>query len=196
MDTQIHPCLFSREPDKESGYPLRNAKNLDPLINRIGNTHHVLLGEASHGTHEYYTWRTSISKRLILEKDFNFIAVEGDWPDCYRINRYIKGYSDQDKEPVELLRSFDRWPTWMWANWEMAALISWLKEHNSHLPVNKKVGFYGLDVYSLWESMEALVNYLESTDMAAARLAREALKCFEPFGEEGQRYARANYQLP
>lgn len=188
--------IFSEEAGKERFYPLKSSKHLDPLLERIGDRHHVLLGEASHGTHEYYTWRTTISKRLILEKGFNFIAVEGDWPDCYRINRYIKGYSDQDKEPVELLRSFDRWPTWMWANWEIAALISWLKDHNANLPVNKKVGFYGLDVYSLWESMEALVNYLETTDKAAAQLAKEALHCFEPFGEEGQRYAKANYSLP
>ena len=145
------------------------------MFSRVGNSHHVLLGEASHGTHEYYTWRTSITKRLILEKDFNFIAVEGDWPDCYRINRYIKGYSDQGKEPDELLHSFNRWPTWMWANWEIAALISWLKEHNSRLPANKKVGFYGLDVYSLWESMEVLVNYLEKTDKAAAQNLAKAL---------------------
>ena len=177
-------------------YALESSRHLDPLMDRIGDAHHVLLGEASHGTHEYYTWRTTISKRLILEKGFNFIAVEGDWPDCYRINRYVKGYSDKDKEPADLLKSFDRWPTWMWANWEITALASWLKEYNFDLPANKKAGFYGLDVYSLWESMEVLVNYLETTDKAAAQLARKALQCFEPFGEEGQRYARANYHLP
>lgn len=181
---------------KEPPYPLKTSADLDPLFEMIGDSRHVLLGEASHGTHQYYTWRTSISKRLILEKGFNFIAVEGDWPDCYRINRYIKGYSDQDKEPAELLQSFDRWPTWMWANWEITALISWLRDHNKRLAANKKIGFYGLDVYSLWESMEVLVNYLETTDQKAAELAKKALKCFEPFGEEGQQYAKANYHLP
>jgi erythromycin esterase len=188
--------LSNSDGRMERSYPLKGATDLGPLLDRVGDAQHVLLGEASHGTHEYYTWRSSITKRLILEKNFNFIAVEGDWPDCYRINRYIKGYSDQDKEPIELLQSFDRWPTWMWANWEIAALISWLKDHNKHLPVNKKIGFYGLDVYSLWESMEVLVKYLETTDKTAAELAKKALRCFEPFGEEGQLYARANYSLP
>lgn len=196
MALQTDPWLFSSDAHREASYPLKNARDLDPLMNRVGNAHHVLLGEASHGTHEYYTWRTSITKRLIVEKGFNFIAVEGDWPDCYRINRYIKGYSDQENEATDILRSFDRWPTWMWANWEIAALISWLKDYNKRLPANKKVGFYGLDVYSLWESMEVLVGYLEQTDKTAAELAKKALQCFEPFGEEGQLYAKANYSLP
>src|SRR5690606_23892387 len=155
----------------------------DPLLERIDDAHYVLLGEASHGTHEYYTWRTEISKRLIKEKDFKFIAVEGDWPDCYKINRYIKGLDNQDKTPEEILKSFRRWPTWMWANWEVVALVSWLKEYNSTKPVNDKVGFYGLDIYSLWESMEALVKYLEDSDPDAANLAKKAIKCFEPFSE-------------
>ena len=123
MALQTDPWLFSSDAHREASYPLKNARDLDPLMNRVGNAHHVLLGEASHGTHEYYTWRTSITKRLIVEKGFNFIAVEGDWPDCYRINRYIKGYSDQENEAIDILRSFDRWPTWMWANWEIAAII-------------------------------------------------------------------------
>ena len=196
MALQSEHRISDSHGKKEESFPLKNLSDLEPLLARVGEAHHVLLGEASHGTHEYYTWRTTITKRLILEKGFNFIAVEGDWPDCYRINRYIKGYSDQDKDAVERLHSFDRWPTWMWANWEIAALISWLKDHNRHLPANKKVGFYGLDVYSLWESMEVLVKYLETTDKAAADLAKKALQCFEPFGEEGQLYARANYSLP
>jgi len=102
-----------------------------------------MLGEATHGTHEYYTWRTAISKRLIEEKDFNFIAVEGDWPDCYRLNRYIKGYAGQDKKSHQLLHDFKRWPTWMWANWEIVALADWMQHHNEGLPANRKAGFYG-----------------------------------------------------
>src|SRR6266542_2819804 len=93
---------------------LRTPTDLDPLLNRIGNARFVLLGEASHGTHEYYTWRAALSRRLIEEKGFSFIAVEGDWPDCYRVNRYIKGFDDTGDTAREVLHAFDRWPTWMW----------------------------------------------------------------------------------
>jgi len=174
-------------------FGLRNSRDLNPLIERIGDAHAVLLGEASHGTHEYYTWRTAMTKRLIEEKGFNFIAVEGDWPDCYKINRYIKGLDDQDKTAAQVLHSFDRWPTWMWANWEVVALITWLKARNDTLPLSERTGFYGLDVYSLWESMYNIVNYLEKEDPVAAALARKAIECFEPYGEDEQRYAREQY---
>jgi erythromycin esterase len=176
-------------------YALKRRQDLNPLMERIGSSSCVMLGEASHGTHEYYTWRTAITKRLILEKGFLFIAVEGDWPDCYRLNRYVKGYADQEKTAVELLREFNRWPTWMWANWEIAALIEWLKDYNSNQPANKRVGFYGLDVYSLWESIEALIDYLEDHDPKAAELARQAIKCFEPYGEDVHKYARAQFNI-
>jgi erythromycin esterase len=179
----------------EPSYPLAVAADLDPLLERIGDAHCVMLGEATHGTHEYYTWRTAISKRLIEEKGFNFIAVEGDWPDCYRLNRYIKGYADQDKTPAKLLHAFRRWPTWMWANWEVDALLNWLKEHNNGKPANQRVGFYGLDVYSLWESMEALENYLQANDPKAADLARQAIRCFEPYEEDPHEYARSQFGL-
>ncbi|WEK17796.1 MAG: erythromycin esterase family protein [Candidatus Pedobacter colombiensis] len=169
---------------------LEHSKALDPLLERIGDAHCVLLGEASHGTHEYYTWRTAISKRLIEEKGFNFIAIEGDWPDCYRLNRYIKGYDSADKSPEEMLRSFRRWPTWMWANWEVTALISWLKDYNKQLYPNKKIGFYGLDVYSLWESLYVITEYLEGTDPATAAIAKKAIQCFEPYDRDEYRYAR------
>ncbi|GAA4460220.1 hypothetical protein GCM10023189_35010 [Nibrella saemangeumensis] len=178
------------ESQKQS-YRLTNAMDLDPLLDRIGDARCVMLGEASHGTHEYYTWRTAISKRLIQEKGFTFIAVEGDWPDSYQINRFVKGYPDSGTKPLEVLRTFDRWPTWMWANWEIAALMEWLKSHNTGLANDRKVGFYGLDVYSLWESMESLVDYLEKTDPEAAQAAHRAINCFQPYGEEGQNYAQA-----
>jgi Erythromycin esterase homolog len=88
------------------------------------------LGEASHGTHEFYTWRTYITQKLIVEKEFNFIAVEGDWPDCYRLNRYIKNYADSGNSAHEVLHQISRWPTWVWANWEIAALAEWLYKFN------------------------------------------------------------------
>lgn len=173
---------------------LHSSKSLDPLLEKIGDCAYALLGEASHGTHEYYTWRTAITKRLVTEKQFSFIAVEGDWPDCYKINRYVKGYRDAGSSALEVLKQFKRWPTWMWANWEVAALMEWLREHNKTLPHDKKVGFYGLDVYSLWESMDAIVNYLKKEDPGAAKVAIEAYRCFEPY-EEGHDYAKGLLNL-
>lgn len=169
---------------------LTTANDLAGLCADIADRPVVMLGEASHGTHEYYTWRTAITRKLVLEKDFRFIGVEGDWPDCYNINRYVKGYSDAGNSIRDVLRRFDRWPTWMWSNWEIAALAEWLREHNRSLPADKKVGFYGLDVYSLWDSMKAMMHYLQKEDPAAARSVRKAIECFEPFHEDESRYAR------
>src|SRR5688572_19900465 len=162
-------------------YNLSSVKDLDALINAAGNRMVVMLGEASHGTHEYYTWRTAISKRLIEEYGFNFIAVEGDWPDCYKINRYVKGYKDAGEDVHKVLSIFDRWPTWMWANWEVAALAEWLREYNKRVSIEKKAGFYGLDVYSLWDSMDAMVKYLDKEDPEASSSVKRAIRCFEPF---------------
>lgn len=170
--------------------PLNTSKDLTALIEDIADRSVVMLGEASHGTHEYYAWRTALSKRLITEKGFGFIAVEGDWPDCYKINRYVKGYSDAGNNIEDVLKNFDRWPTWMCGNWEIAALAEWLKEYNTGLPINKKVGFYGLDVYSLWDSMKAMMNYLENEDPQSARSVKKAIQCFEPFNEDERMYAR------
>lgn len=182
---------------KQWAYPLKSKADLQPLFNRIGNARIVMLGEASHGTHEYYTWRSYISKRLIEEKGFNFIAVEGDWPDCYRVNRFVKGYDADNKSAFKVLHAFNRWPTWMWANWEIVALADWLQQHNKGLSSNKKAGFYGLDVYSLWESMESIMQYLKKTDPSALKVAEEAYHCFEPYSkEEGSAYARASQFVP
>jgi erythromycin esterase len=182
---------------KDISHPLQNPADLDPLIDEIGNAKIVLLGEASHGTHEFYTWRTMISKRLIEEKDFRFIAVEGDWPDCYLVNRYIKGYSDPGNSASEVLKNFTRWPTWMWGNWEIAALTEWLHSYNHDLSKIKKIGFFGLDVYSLWESMEAIMKYLSKKDKAALKTAEEAFNCFEPYKyDDGISYARYTSLVP
>jgi erythromycin esterase len=171
-------------------HPLTNTASLQPLLDDIGDRPVVMLGEASHGTHEYYTWRTAISKKLIKEKGFRFIAVEGDWPDCYLINRYVKGYKETGTDLREILHQFDRWPTWMWANWEVVALAEWLREYNRDLPPDEKVGFYGLDVYSLWDSMKTMLEYLQKEDKAAAESVKAAISCFEPFNEDEQQYAR------
>jgi erythromycin esterase-like protein len=173
---------------------LEDSQDLDPLLDRIGDARYVLLGEASHGTSEYYTWRTRLSQRLIQEKGFSFIAVEGDWPDSYQLNRYIKGYSKSGETAYKVLRNFERWPTWMWANWEVVTLAEWLRQYNqAH---DQKVGFYGLDVYSLWESMRAIIDYLEQIDPDAARVARQAYMCFEPYGEDVQTYAWSTTMVP
>jgi erythromycin esterase len=170
---------------------LKGDRDLDPLMERIGDARCVLLGEASHGTSEYYTWRTRISRRLIQEKGFSFIAVEGDWPDCYRVNRYVKGAPDTEASAYDVLHAYDRWPTWMWANEEVVQLVEWLRSHNDSLVDEAKVGFYGLDVYSLWDSMHAVIQYLERTDPDAVRAAWQALRCFEPYAEDAQEYAWA-----
>ncbi len=182
---------------KERAYQLKSKGDLQPLYDRIGDARIVMLGEASHGTHEYYTWRAHISKRLIEDKGFTFIAVEGDWPDCYRLNRFIKGYDTYNRSVHKVLESFRRWPTWMLANWEIVALANWLQLHNAGLAANKRVGFYGLDVYSLWESMESIMQYLKRTDPAALKVAEEAYQCFEPYRkDEGTSYARALQFVP
>jgi erythromycin esterase len=185
VDTSEVAALINKK-----AHPLEDSSGLDPLLDCIGDARVVMLGEASHGTHEYYTWRSQISKRLIEEKGFRFIAVEGDWPDCYRLNRYIKGYTPVSGA-AEILKTFDRWPTWMWANWEIVALAEFLKNQNKNLPVNKRVGFYGLDVYSLWESMHAIIDYLKKTDPEALKVAEKAFRCFEPYSGDSYEYASA-----
>jgi erythromycin esterase-like protein len=176
-------------------HPLNESNDLDPIMKKIGDARIVMLGEASHGTHEYYTWRSEITKRLIRLKGFNFIAVEGDWLDCYAINRYIKNYTDE--KAFSVLKQFKRWPTWMWANWEVLALAEWLAQHNASLQSKHKIGFYGLDVYSLWESFEEIANYLKKVDPAALAVAQKAFQCFELYKEdEGQSYALATQLVP
>lgn len=180
----------------DAALELTAPSDLDPLIDAIGDSRYVLLGEASHGTSEFYTWRTELSKRLITEKQFSFIGVEGDWPDCYAVNRYVKNFSASGDSAAEVLHAFDRWPTWMWANREVVELAEWLHNHNRRLPPDQQAGFYGLDVYSLWESMGAVISYLETVDPDFANAARRAYTCFEPFHEDAQEYARATALVP
>ena len=176
--------------------PLRDSRDLDPLMDLIGDARYVLLGEASHGTSEYYTWRARITKRLLTEKQFSFLAVEGDWPDCYRINRFVKGLPESDSSAHEAAHAFDRWPTWMWANWEIVALAEWLRAHNQGLQSDKRVGFYGLDVYSLRDSMTQVLKYLERVDGRSVEAALKAFRCFEPFSADAVEYARSTLWTP
>ena len=174
--------------------PLDGPAHLDPLIEAIGDAKYVLLGEATHGTSEFYTWRTELTRQLVKEKRFSFVAVEGDWPDCYRVNRYVKG--GEGKSPEDVLHAFARWPTWMWANREVALLVRWLRAHNDRSLDDQKVGFYGLDVYSLWDSMHAVIDYLQQVDPDAVAATRRAYSCFEPYNQDAQEYARATALVP
>lgn len=174
--------------------PLRTSGDLEPLLDRIGAARFVLLGEASHGTAEYYGWRAAITKRLIVERGFSFVAVEGDWPDCFRVNRWIKGRTDRDRSARQVLGDFERWPTWMWANEEVATFTEWLREHNR--TTGHDVGFYGLDVYSLWDSMHAVLSYLGDQQRDALAAAHQAYRCFEPYAADPQRYAWATRLVP
>jgi erythromycin esterase-like protein len=167
------------------------ASDYEPLLRRIGNSTFVLLGEASHGTHEFYRVRAEITQRLITEKQFTAVAVEADWPDAYRVNRFVRGESE-DAGAAEALSSFKRFPTWMWRNSDVFEFVNWLRRHNDSLGAgHSKAGFYGLDLYSLHESMNAVLQYLNKIDPEAARRARYRYSCFDHFGEDAQRYGYA-----
>ncbi|MFC4550720.1 MULTISPECIES: erythromycin esterase family protein [Halorussus] len=155
----------------------------------------VLFGEASHGTSEYYRWRARLTAELVERGEASFVAVEGDWTDCYEVNRWIRG-NRTDENASDVLGEFDRWPTWMWANWEVAALVERLRAYNRDRPAEEEVGFYGLDVYSLFESMEAVIAFLEDFDPEAAERARDAYRCFEPYGEDAREYGRSTRIVP
>ncbi|GAB3528510.1 hypothetical protein GCM10027443_06520 [Pontibacter brevis] len=172
-------------------HPLRTEKDLDILMQEIGDARVVLLGEASHGTAEYYTWRAAITKRLVQEKGFDFIAVEGEWADSYRVNNFIKGAPQDSAATVALLENYNRWPTWMWGNFEVASLVTWLNAHNQQVPEASEVGFYGLDVYCIWESMMELMPYLEEQQPALVKAAMEVHQCFKPYSADAMEYARA-----
>lgn len=166
--------------------PITNDDYMDYLVEQIGEAKIVLLGESSHGTSEFYRIRAQLSQKLIEEKGFTIIAVEGDWPSCQAINQFIKDPNIQSSSH-EILQNFKRWPTWMWANEEIEHLIDWLKSYNQ-TTINK-VGFYGLDVYSLWESMDEIIAYLEKSGSSDLDLAKKAFSCFEPFNRQPERYA-------
>lgn len=181
---------------REQTHPLTAAADLDPLVDAISDAQYVLLGEASHGTSEFYRWRARLTARLLRDHDFSFVAVEGDWTDCYDVNRYVRHMPDTGNDAATVLEDFDRWPTWMWANWEVMELIEWLREFNAEQPDAERAGFYGLDVYSLFESMTAVLDYLEEIDSEAAIRARDAYNCFEPYGEDAREYARSTRLVP
>jgi erythromycin esterase-like protein len=163
----------------------------DPLLDAVGEARFVLIGEASHGTHEFYWERAEITKRLIAEKGFIAVAVEADFPDAGRVNNYVRGRGE-DADAVEALSGFRRFPAWMWRNADVLDFVGWLRSHNDDTKdKNEQVGFYGLDLYSLQSSIEAVLDYLQKVDPDAACRARERYSCFEHFGEDTQSYGYA-----
>lgn len=176
----------------EQAAPLAKSEDLNPLLALSEDKKLVLLGEASHGTSEYYLWRKKISRRLIKEKDFSFIVVEGDWPSCFAVNLYVLGLSDDTGETKRLLReNYRRWPRWMWANEDVVKLVDWLKEYNAELPLKDRIGFYGMDVYSMEESAKAVIRYLHGLDGDYFREIADKYNTLAQFDYDGFGYARA-----
>jgi erythromycin esterase-like protein len=181
---------------RSAAHPLTGAAHdYDPLLELIGDARIVLLGEASHGTHEFYRERARITRRLIEEQGFTVVAVEADWPDAYRVNRWVRGRSEAGGA-IEALDGFQRFPRWMWRNRDVLEFVTWLRERNDSVVAAARVGFYGLDLYSLFSSIEAVLGYLNQVDPEAARRARYRYGCFEQFAEDTQAYGyAANFGL-
>lgn len=182
--------------------PLRTKSDLRPLVDRISRAKIVMLGESTHGTHEFYEWRRLITAWLIVKHGFKFVAVEGEWPPCWRLNRYIG--AGEGENAREALGQFQRWPTWLWANTEIIRLAEWMRSHNEALQEQRKdtrspalpVGFYGLDVYSFFDSMDALVRQLERINPFVAKRARLRLECFDPFQRDEKSYIQSLLEYP
>jgi len=169
--------------------PLPGARHYDRILSWLGDGSIVLLGESTHGTHDFYAARATLTRRLIEEREFSAVAIEGDWPDAYRVNRYVQSGEAGAGDPREALRGFARFPTWMWRNTAVVEFVAWLHEHNAAVAAPaQRAGFYGLDLYNLHDSVRAVIDYLEKTDPAAARGAREAYACFDHFGDDTDLY--------
>ncbi|WLI91584.1 erythromycin esterase family protein [Massilia sp. R2A-15] len=162
----------------------------DGLLDMIGDARYVLLGEATHGTHEFYEERARITQRLIAEKGFTAVAVEADWPDAYRVNRYVRAEGD-DHDAESALAGFQRFPSWMWRNADVVNFVDWLRSYNDRQAPAAKAGFYGLDLYSLFTSMSEVLRYLDQVDPDAAGEARQRYGCFDHYGDDSQQYAYA-----
>jgi erythromycin esterase-like protein len=177
---------------REAAHPLTGAvADYTPLLDQIGDARFVLIGEASHGTHEFYRQRALITRRLIVERGFTAVAVEADWPDAYRVNSFVRGTGD-GATAIDSLAGFRRFPTWMWRNADVLDFLGWLRAHNDALPDDTpRVGFYGLDLYSLYSSIEAVLGYLDTVNPQAAQEARQRYGCFEQFGTDPQAYGYA-----
>lgn len=178
----------ARELIRHAALPImESAPDYRPLLNDIGDARLVLIGEATHGTHEFYRERARITEQLIMEKGFNAVAVEADWPDSYEVNRFVRSLS-KAVSAHEALAVFKRFPTWMWRNLDVVNFITWLRNYNDERPEPDKVGFYGLDLYSLYGSINAVIHYLDKIDPEAAQKAKQRYACFDRFDKDLQDY--------
>ena len=176
---------------RDAAQPIASAADYDRIVELAGDAQFVLIGEASHGTHEFYDIRVALTRRLIEEKGFRVVALEADWPDMLRVHRYVRGVGE-DRSANAALGSFTRFPQWMWRNDVMLEFVEWAREWNSRLPNERsQLGLFGMDLYSLHASIDAVLAYLEKTDPAAAARARRRYACFEHFGEDPQMYGYA-----
>jgi erythromycin esterase-like protein len=175
---------------RTAAYPLTDPGDIKRIIAEIGDASLVLLGEATHGTHDFYALRADITRALIEERGFSAVTIEGDWPDAYRVNRFVQLGHGEDTDPADALAGFERFPTWMWRNTVVTEFIAWLREHNAAIAApERRVGFYGLDLYSLHTSMRAVIDYLDKHDPVAARAARKSYACFDQYGHDTDTYA-------
>src|SRR4051812_5424405 len=185
MSNTTDPPL--NEVVRRAAHPLEGtAQDYDPLLDLVGDARFVLLGEATHGTHEFYAERAAITQRLISGKGFHAVAVEADWPDAYRVNRYVRGQSE-DADARAALDGFRRFPNWMWRNTDVATFVESLRTHNDRCSDADKVGFYGLDLYSMFTSIDEVLHYLDKVDPLEAKKARERYGCFDHFDEDSER---------
>ncbi|MGB3490439.1 MAG: protein-L-isoaspartate(D-aspartate) O-methyltransferase [Xanthobacteraceae bacterium] len=168
-------------------FPSIEAADLEPLMDRIGSARIVLLGEATHGTSEFYRMRARITRDLIVRKDFRFVAIEADWPDAARVDHYVRHF----EYPPSEWTAFARFPTWMWRNVEVRDFVSWLRKHNGTVARDKRVAFHGLDLYSLYDSIRSVLSYLDEVDPESARVARERYGCLTPWQHDPATYGHA-----
>jgi len=161
------------------------------LLEMVGDARIVMIGEASHGTDEFYRWRAEITKHLIEQCGFVGVCAEADWPDAWRVNRFVRGFND-DHNSAEALAGFKRFPNWMWRNTVVLDFVDWLRRRNDSIRgAKRKAGFYGIDLYSMYQSARAVLEYLDKVDHAASSRARFRYSCFDQFGEDPQAYGYA-----
>jgi erythromycin esterase-like protein len=177
-------------PAPSDGVAERPSEVLPGLLDLIGDARLVLIGEATHGTDEFYSIRAELTKALIQSKQFNLVAAEADWPDAYRVNRWVRHMSEEP-DAAAALGDFVRFPRWMWRNTVVVDFVEWLCRYNAKRMASDRIGFYGLDLYSLHTSIDAVLKYLREVDPEAAVRARQRYSCFEHFGSDPQRYGYA-----
>jgi erythromycin esterase len=176
---------------REAARPIDSPDDLMVLFERIGDARYVLLGESTHGTSEFYTWRAAISRRLIAEHGFSFLVVEGDWDTCYALNRYVKDLPGAGATAREVLRRFDRWPQWMWANEEIVELAEWLREFNAGRADGAKIGFYGMDVQNPEGSLHELNEFLQASEAEVTGEVSALIAPFAPYAGSARSYTQA-----